>query len=273
MKNGGWLDNYGEEANANEGSSSASKEWRGEGYSNVGRNYSPAWGGQFEEGGEIPQAQKGKTLPPIYTEDPRKVKAYNDSLNLYNNTKWLKDLKFDGSRTIGSGQPIYGGLETASDVINDPDAEWNYYNNINKNIKPISYLHEYYINSDRSRESTTADRRVALYKEPVQPYKLEKPSLKRKPVDVETIKSKPAGTLGLKPMLHNSIEQLKPISKRGEYRVSYYNTDMKDWDEKAFQTEKESDQFANEMSKRGYPGSYGNVTQRTQYQLGGNVYS
>jgi hypothetical protein len=61
-KNGGWLDKYGEEINANEGSSSAPKEWMGEGYSNVGRNYSPAWGGQFEDGGYIPQAQKGKKV-------------------------------------------------------------------------------------------------------------------------------------------------------------------------------------------------------------------
>ena len=53
-KTGGWLDNYGEEANANEGRSSASQDWIGEGYSNVGRNYSPAWGGQFAMGGSIP---------------------------------------------------------------------------------------------------------------------------------------------------------------------------------------------------------------------------
>jgi len=55
-KNGGWLDNYGEEANANEGNSSAPKEWMGEGYSNVGRDYSPAWGGQFAMGGSLPGA-------------------------------------------------------------------------------------------------------------------------------------------------------------------------------------------------------------------------
>ena len=68
LKNGGWLDNYGEEANANEGHSSASKEWVGDGYSNVGRNYSPAWGGQFQMGGNVypvnyvPQAQDGANL-------------------------------------------------------------------------------------------------------------------------------------------------------------------------------------------------------------------
>jgi hypothetical protein len=52
----GWLDKYGKELNANEGSSSAPKEWVGEGYSNVGRNYSPAWGGQFATGGSLPGA-------------------------------------------------------------------------------------------------------------------------------------------------------------------------------------------------------------------------
>ena len=52
-----------------------------------------------------------------------------------------------------------------------------------------------------------------------------------------------------------------PIPKRGEYRVSYYNPDIKDWSEQAFETEKESDKFADEMSKRGYGGSAGNVTQ------------
>jgi hypothetical protein len=68
-KTKGWLDNYGEEANANEGTSSASKEWRGEGYSNVGRNYSPAWGGQFQPGGNLPIASsssvKTNTLSKI----------------------------------------------------------------------------------------------------------------------------------------------------------------------------------------------------------------
>ena len=50
----GWLDKYGKEINANEGNSSAQDNWVGEGYSNVGRNYSPAWGGQFAMGGSLP---------------------------------------------------------------------------------------------------------------------------------------------------------------------------------------------------------------------------
>lgn len=69
QKNGGWLDNYGEEANANDGYSSAPDNWRGDGYSNVGRNYSPAWGGQFQMGGSVypvnyvPQAAMGASMP------------------------------------------------------------------------------------------------------------------------------------------------------------------------------------------------------------------
>lgn len=54
MKNGGWLDNYGKQANYNDSKATASPDMRGDGYSNVGRNYSPAWGGQFQTGGSIP---------------------------------------------------------------------------------------------------------------------------------------------------------------------------------------------------------------------------
>ncbi len=66
MKNGGWLDNY------NDYSVSAPEGFEGDGYSNVGRNSSPAWGGQFQEGGEIPIAQGGNV-------------TRNDSIALYNN--------------------------------------------------------------------------------------------------------------------------------------------------------------------------------------------
>jgi hypothetical protein len=46
----GWLDNY------NDSDASAPKGFKGEGYSNKGRNYSPAWGGQFQMGGSLPGA-------------------------------------------------------------------------------------------------------------------------------------------------------------------------------------------------------------------------
>jgi len=55
-----WLDNY------NDSKASAPEGMVGDGYSNVGRNYSPAWGGSFQMGGSVypvnyvPQAQNGK---------------------------------------------------------------------------------------------------------------------------------------------------------------------------------------------------------------------
>jgi len=62
-KNGGWLDNY------NDSKASAPEGMIGDGFSNVGRNYSPAWGGQFQMGGNVypvnyvPQAAMGASIP------------------------------------------------------------------------------------------------------------------------------------------------------------------------------------------------------------------
>jgi hypothetical protein len=53
MKNGGWLDNYGKEDNYNDYQTHAPEGFQGDGYSNVGRNSSPAWGGQFQTGGKL----------------------------------------------------------------------------------------------------------------------------------------------------------------------------------------------------------------------------
>jgi hypothetical protein len=59
-KNGGWLDKYNDggpvQPNYNDYSVSAPEGFQGDGYSNVGRNYSPAWGGQFAMGGSLPGA-------------------------------------------------------------------------------------------------------------------------------------------------------------------------------------------------------------------------
>ena len=52
MKNGGWMDNY------NDSQASAPEGMVGDGFSNVGRNYSPAWGGQFQTGGYLKKVKK-----------------------------------------------------------------------------------------------------------------------------------------------------------------------------------------------------------------------
>ena len=78
-KNGGWLDKYNDggpvQENYNDYSVSASEGFQGDGYSNVGRNYSPAWGGQFQEGGKV------KPIIVNDKNDPR-LKAYKDSLDV-----------------------------------------------------------------------------------------------------------------------------------------------------------------------------------------------
>jgi len=95
MKDGGWLDKYndGGELNYNDSNASAGPGFQGDGYSNVGRNYSPAWGGQFQKGGELPNVTvKGKRQPIVVTnpKDPR-LKAYQDSLSLFNESKNTED--------------------------------------------------------------------------------------------------------------------------------------------------------------------------------------
>jgi hypothetical protein len=51
MKDGGWLDNYGKKPNPNEVDVSVGPGFVGMGNDTTGRDYSPAWGGQFQSGG------------------------------------------------------------------------------------------------------------------------------------------------------------------------------------------------------------------------------
>ena len=86
----GWLDKYNDggrmqehQENYNDSSVSMPKGFVGMGNNTKGRNYSPAWGGQFEKGGEIPRGQTG-----LWTTDK---KGYVDStLNANKNLDWVK---------------------------------------------------------------------------------------------------------------------------------------------------------------------------------------
>ena len=51
----GWLDNYGTKENENNSSVSLPEGFVGMGNNTKGRNYSPAWGGQFQMGGQAPK--------------------------------------------------------------------------------------------------------------------------------------------------------------------------------------------------------------------------
>jgi hypothetical protein len=106
MEDGGWLskfeqggmnleqkgDNYGKKPNPNDVQASVGPGFVGLGYDITGRNYSPAWGGQFEDGGYV--AQKGKSVPTM-----------TDSLALYNNANkvlnYYKDKKY---QSLPSGE-------------------------------------------------------------------------------------------------------------------------------------------------------------------------
>jgi len=69
----GWLDKYGNNINANEGTSSAPEGWVGEGWFDKGRDYSPAWGGQFAMGGSLPGSvgfMYARTINPAPSNGP-----------------------------------------------------------------------------------------------------------------------------------------------------------------------------------------------------------
>jgi hypothetical protein len=77
----GWLDNFGKADNANDSNVSLPEGFVGLGYNTKGRNYSPAWEGQFQDGGKLipvsPMQQItgqassiSPTVPYLKTKDP-----------------------------------------------------------------------------------------------------------------------------------------------------------------------------------------------------------
>ena len=76
-ENGGWLKKYNDggpvQPNYNDYSVSAGPGFQGDGYFNQGRNYSPAWGGQFAMGGSLPGSvgfMYARTIDPAPSEGP-----------------------------------------------------------------------------------------------------------------------------------------------------------------------------------------------------------
>jgi hypothetical protein len=118
-KNGGWLDKYedGGELNYNDSSVSAPEGFEGDGYSNVGRNYSPAWGGQFKEGGKVPATKQ-------------------DSLNLYNNAK--KVLNYYSNKNYRKDSEDYSSWEGYNEWVHNHNKTFlTVFNSSNKvNVSP-----------------------------------------------------------------------------------------------------------------------------------------
>jgi hypothetical protein len=275
---------------------------------------------------EYPMAQKGEKVAPIYTDDPKKVQAYNDSLDLYNDYNRLKnilDKQYSSSDYIKKeenfprnpdGSICYNCIkkeaERKKQVGNFVD---NLYGKVqqlaNPNINPIGYINylkdnlffdelqgkiynysnvkpvQPYILQQELQQSkdqpylsdkeyskkyppiyvtNPKDPRIGQYSPEGNEYKYKEqpksqPTLKKKVSKMEPIRSSYTPSLSIRTIQTPDIEL--PGIQMGDYDVSYYSPESKDWANRNFTSQEESDRFAQEMSQRGYPGSYGNVTQ------------
>lgn len=154
MQNGGWLDNY------NDSQASAPEGMVGDGFSNVGRNYSPAWGGQFQEGGEIPIAQKGlKTSKDSIAHQADKILKYEQlrggpggiPLPQYGDSKYMNMLMGNVYPEVQKIMPNASAMETGEAMDFVFNAGWDKDNNkITKDPRAFA-LQEYYKKYDPSK--------------------------------------------------------------------------------------------------------------------------
>ena len=206
---------------------------------------------------EFPIMQKGGTLPPIYTSYPKdpRIKNYTDSLHLYNTHPKVVE------------HPLTANDELRFELgfrVEHPK------------IKPIGQANRKIVNEGPNSWllSKTYPVYDYVYKKPVQPVVYqEEPTLQKKVTQMDVIPISQASSIS--PTLRTITGQAPDAGpvQRGEYRTSYYDPNTKDWAERAFMTQAESDEFANEMSQRGFPGAYGNVTQtRNIKKFGGGMF-
>ncbi len=90
------------------------------------------------------------------------LKLREDSSALYNKSKWIRDVDLSGKERIGSGQPIFGDVVYDKNVLNNPEMDFNYYNRINKNIKPEYAINRYYVNPGVEREPVTSGSGIGM---------------------------------------------------------------------------------------------------------------
>ena len=157
----GWLDNFGKANNANDSKVSMSEDFVGLGYNTEGRNYSPAWGGQFQIGGklnpvsptqQIQQAvEPTPTVPYLQTKDPaefykswiqnpeyeRRLKAtgYSDVPNRWSADKLseIESVKKERLNLLENIQPLEYDPSKRSEAIID------YYDGSTINVNPSDY--------------------------------------------------------------------------------------------------------------------------------------
>lgn len=165
MKNGGWLNKYDDggpvQPNYNDASVSMSDDFVGLGYDTNGRNYSPAWGGQFQGGGKLnpispmQQVQQAveptPTVPYLQTKDP--AEFYKSWIQ---NPEYERRLKATGYSDVPNKQRVdklsqieevkkerLGLLENIQPIEYDPskrsEAIIDYYDGSTINVNPSDY--------------------------------------------------------------------------------------------------------------------------------------
>jgi hypothetical protein len=109
----GWLDKYNDggpiQPNYNDYSVSASPDFVGDGYSNVGRNYSPAWGGQFQDGGKLSFIDNPKLRNMLEGYQPGFLETVGDYRLPEGQIIPLRDPSTEVSISVGGGdgEPAY----------------------------------------------------------------------------------------------------------------------------------------------------------------------
>ena len=100
-----WLDNYGQEENYNDSKISIPSGFVGQGYDISGRNYSPAWGGQFQNGGVI-----------------------KDNNGYWNPDNWGKVVEIDSNDITmkGVNQPLLGISDEGDVQYMEPNRDYKF---------------------------------------------------------------------------------------------------------------------------------------------------
>ena len=120
----GWLDNFGKADNANDSNVSLPEGFVGIGYNTKGRNYSPAWGGQFAMGGSIP-GSVGFTYARTNGSAPSKGKYAKKTMASAQNGQEMKfyqnGLDWKPKSMQNGGEEIYEGRELPEFVVEGKD--------------------------------------------------------------------------------------------------------------------------------------------------------
>jgi hypothetical protein len=131
-KSNGWLNKFDDggpiQENYNDYSVSAPEGFQGDGFSNVGRNYSPAWGGQFEDGGDIPtdkKSQKFYGMLKDYYSAPERTEQEKAQYAAFNklNEKYGYAPVGVKNRTIMGKRSMINPLNGRLNLVADADPE------------------------------------------------------------------------------------------------------------------------------------------------------